>query len=177
MGRRTYSDSDRALVFTELEVNDGNIKRTARNLGIPVSTIRYFKDQWQKEGELVLPSGVQAALPAILEERVEGMERVQGKMLVKIEEGVDEGTIKGKDLLTGFGIFTDKIRALKGLDSKKVEHTFELPNPEEVRALFGGVVQELVGAARDRAAEIEDAEWEPAEPIALPPAQEVSSKT
>lgn len=174
MARRSYSDTDRALVFAELSVNDGNIKRTARNLDMPVSTVRYFKQQWDSEG---LPATVSEALPAVVESRIGDMERIQGKMIVKIEESVEDGSIKGKDLLTGFGIFTDKIRALRGLDTKKVEHTFELPNPEEVRALFSGVVGELVGAARDRAAEIEDADWEPVEQAALPPAQEVSSKT
>lgn len=173
MARRSYSDSDRALIYAELEVNAGNIKRTARNLGIPVSTVRHFHKQWNEKG---LPDTVREVLPAVQEAMVTHMERVQGKMIVKIEDGVDDGTIKGKDLLTGFGIITDKLRAVKGLDTKKVEHTFELPNPEEVRALFGGVVSELVGAARERAAEIEDAEWEPADQLALPSAQEVSSK-
>lgn len=167
MARRSYSDSDRALVFAELTVNEGNIKRTARNLGIPVSTVRYFKQQWDENG---LQSAVAEALPAVYEENLERMERIQSKLMTAIEQALDDGTLKGKELLTGFGIFTDKIRAFKGLDTKKVEHTFELPNPEEVRALFGGVVEELVGAARERAAEIEDADWEPADRKALPPA-------
>lgn len=174
MARRSYSDSDRALVFAELTVNEGNIKRTARNLDMPVSTVRYFKQQWETEG---LQPRVAEALPAVIEASLGRMERIQDKLLVAIEDALDNGNIKGKELFTGFGIMTDKIRAIKGLDTKKVEHTFELPNPEEVRALFGGVVSELVGAARERAAEIEDAEWEPAEPLALPSAQEVSSKT
>lgn len=161
MARRSYSDSDRALVFAELTVNEGNIKRTARNLSIPVSTVRYFKQQWEVEG---LDPKVAEALPAVYEENLERMERVQSKLLAAIEQALDDGTLKGKDLLTGFGIFTDKIRALKGLDTKKVEHTFELPDPEKVREIFGGVVQELVGAARDRAAEIEDAEWSDVDP-------------
>lgn len=165
MSRRTYSDSDRARIVAELTINEGNIKRTARTLDVPVSTVRYIKQQ-MSEGSL--PEETLEALPAAFEDKVVQMERIQDKLMVAIEEGLDNGTLKGRELFTGFGIFTDKIRAIRGLDTKKVEHTFELPTTEEVRELFGTAIGEIVGAARDRAAEIEDAEWEPADQALLP---------
>jgi hypothetical protein len=62
------------------------------------------------------------------------------------------------------------------LDARKVEHSISLPDAEEMRALFQGVISEVVGAAQTRNDELEDAEivegtWEPASTqAALPPA-------
>lgn len=165
MARRSYSDQDRALVFAELTINEGNIKRTARNLDIPISTVRYFKAQWDKQG---LPPAVVEALPTVIEDFAANAERVRDKLLVRLEELVDEGKITAREIVPALGMLQDKIRAARGLDAKKVEHKLELPEPEEIRELFGGVIQELVGAAKDRAAEIEDADWEPVDQIALP---------
>ena len=166
MARRSYSDSDRARIFAELTINEGNIKRTARNLDVPVSTVRYFKQLWNEEG---LSAEVQAALPDVVESFAENAERVRDKLLIALEDFVDKGEITPREIVPALGMLQDKIRAIRGLDNtKKVEHTFELPNTEQVRELFGGVIQELVGAARDRAAEIEDAEWEPADQALLP---------
>lgn len=160
MARRAYSDSDRALVFAELTINDGNIKRTARTLDIPVSTVRYFKQQWEKNG---LQDSVQEALPAVVDDFAANAERVRDKLLVALEKAVDSGKITPREIVPALGMLQDKIRAIRGLDSRKVEHTFELPDATEIRALFGGVIQDLVGAAHERAAEIEEAEWEPAD--------------
>lgn len=158
MARRSYSDADRALVFAELTINEGNIKRTARNLDMPISTVRYFKAQWDKTG---LPPAVVDALPTVVEDFAANAERVRDKLLVRLEELVDEGKITAREIVPALGMLQDKIRAARGLDSKKVEHTFELPEPAQIRELFGGAILELVGAARERAAEIDDAEWEP----------------
>lgn len=158
MARRVYSDQDRALIFAELTINEGNVKRSARNLDIPISTVRYFKAQWDKDG---LQPAVAEALPIVIEDFAANAERVRDKLLIRLEELVDDGKITAREIVPALGMLQDKIRAVRGLDSKKVEHKFELPEPEQIRNLFGGVIQELVGAAQDRAAEIDDAEWEP----------------
>lgn len=171
--RHNYSDSEKARVFAELTTNDGNIKRTARNLGMPVSTVRYFKQKWETEG---VPKEVSEAIPAIVTEFVEDAERVRDKMLIALEDAVDKGDIKPREMITALGVLTDKIRAMRGLDAKKVEHSISLPDVEEMRELFSGIVGEVVGAAERRANELSEAEigeWEPANPKALPTATEV----
>lgn len=162
-GRRSYTDADRALVFAELTINDGNIKRTARNLDIPVSTIRYYKGLWEKDG---VPQEVMEALPAQITDFVEHAERVRDKLLVALEKAVDRGEIKPREIVTSLGMLTDKIRAMRGLDSHKVEHTIALPDVEKMRELFSGVIQDVVGAAETRnaelTAEVIEGDWEPA---------------
>lgn len=170
MSRKAYTDADRALVFAELEINQGNIKRTARNLNMPVSTVRYLKTKWEAEG---VPAKVVDALPAAIGDFVSDAERVRDKLLVALEAAVDSGDIKPREIVPALGMLVDKIRAIRGLDAKKVEHSLSLPKPEEVRELFAGVIQEVVGAAESRAGElvaIEDGEYEPVASTALVPA-------
>jgi len=163
MANRRYTDADKAAVFAELTVNEGNIKRTARNLNMPVSTIRYFKQQWEREG---VPKDVIDALPAQVTDFVSHAERVRDKLLVALEAAVDRGEIKPREIGFALSMLTDKIRAYRGLDAKKVEHTLALPDAAEMRELFAGVIQEVVGAAENRnaelAADIDDGEWESA---------------
>ena len=171
--RRTYSDSDKALIYAELEMSGGNVKRTARNLDIPVSTIRAFKGKWAEQG---LPQEVKEAVPTVAGEFVDDAERVRDKLLVALEQAVDQRKITPREIVTALGVLTDKIRAMRGLDAKKVEHSVTLPDATEMRALFAGVIGEVVGAARLRneeleAADIVDGDWEPAQ-RALPQTSE-----
>ena len=178
--RRSYSESDKARILAELEVTDGNVKRTARNLAVPISTVRYFKQQWEVAG---VPSSVAEALPAVVTEFVDDAERVRDKLLIALEQKVDSRDINAREIVTALGVLTDKIRAMRGLDAKKVEHSISLPDAEEMRALFQGVISEVVGAAQTRNEELEAADivegtWEPANvkhDLALPaPKQEGS---
>lgn len=168
MSRKAYTDADRALVYAELEINQGNIKRTARNLNMPVSTVRYLKTKWEAEG---VPTQVVDALPAAIGNFVEDAERVRDKLLVALEAAVDSGDIKPREIVPALGMLVDKIRAIRGLDAKKVEHTVSLPAPDELRELFAGVFEGVVGAAQDRANElaevVEEGEYEPVARAAL----------
>lgn len=170
--RRTYSDSDKALIYAELEMSEGNVRRTSRNLNIPISTVRYFKQQWEAEG---VPKEVTEVLPAVVKEFVDDAERVRDKLLIALEQKVDSRDINAREIVTALGVLTDKIRAMRGLDARKVEHSISLPDATEMRALFQGVIQEVVGAAQTRndeleAAEIVEGSWEPATTQAALPA-------
>lgn len=169
-GRRSYTEADKALVFAELEMSNGNIKRTARHLNMPVSTVRSFRDKWREEG---LPNEVAEAIPVVVGEFIADAERIRDKLLVALEDAVDRGQMKPREIVTALGVLTDKIRAAKGLDTRKVEHTLSLPDAQQMRELFAGVIGEVVGAAETRNQELEDADiidgtWEPAETKALP---------
>lgn len=152
--RRTYTDRDKAIVYAELTVNEGNIKRTARNTGIDVSAVRRWKQEWEAKG---VPEAVTAEVELVASDFVSDAVRIRGKLLQKLEAVLDAGdraTIP--QLVTGIGVLSDKIRAYEAIsETTKVEHTLALPPVEELRELFSGLVVGMLDAARTRAAEIE----------------------
>lgn len=168
--RRVYTDKDRAAVYAELTVNDGNVKRTARNLNIPVPTVRRWKQGWEREG---VPKEVTTALEPVVSDFLADALRLRGKLLVRLEELVDSNDVNAREITTALGVLSDKIRAYENIPSQKVEHTFQLPPQAEIRALFAGAVEGVVAAAKVRAAEIEEAiDVEPVEILELPVASD-----
>jgi transposase-like protein len=172
MARRKYTDRDKAIVYAELMVNEGNIKRTARNTGIDVSAVRRWKAEWEANG---VPPEITKEVEHVASDFVSDAVRIRGKLLQRLEAVLDAGdraTIP--QLVTGIGVLSDKIRAYEAItETKKVEHTFTLPPVDELRELFSGLVGGMLNAARERAAEIEAFE----EPISttyreLPKAEE-----
>lgn len=152
--RRTYTDRDKAIVYAELTVNEGNVKRTARNTGIDVSAVRRWKQEWEVNG---VPQGVTAEVELVASDFVSDAVRIRGKLLQKLEAVLDAGdraTIP--QLVTGIGVLSDKIRAYEAItETTRVEHTLALPPVEELRELLSGLVGGMLDAARTRAAEIE----------------------
>jgi len=152
--RRTYTDHDKAVVYAELTVNEGNVKRTARNTGIDVSAVRRWKMEWAAKG---VPEAVTAEVELVANDFISNAVRIRGKLLQKLEAVLDTGeraTIP--QLVTGIGVLSDKIRAYEAItETTRVEHTLALPPVEELRELFSGLVVGMLDAARSRAAEIE----------------------
>jgi transposase-like protein len=172
--KKSYSDKDRALVYAELTVNDGNIMRTSRNTGIPVSTVRTWSQKWAKDGRP--PDGVQEELVVATTDFLIEATRVRDKLLVRLESLIDEGKVSPRDVTTALGVLSDKIRAYEQFNKpQKVEHTFQLPPPDEIRELFLGAVSGMVAAAQTRSAELEYIDVEPVELIELPSVPEVNS--
>jgi transposase-like protein len=169
---RVYSDEDRALVYVMLDSNQGNVKRTARETGVPIATVRLWKQKREKEGGL--PANVQAALPTATEEFKAGVERVRDKARRALEMRLDGlirdpsqlSRINPKDLATTTGILTDKVRLLEGKPTSHTDHTGSGGNLpiEQVRELFAGFARGLVEGAQQRDASISSAvEEEPIE--------------
>lgn len=50
MARRHYSDEARAAALAVLEANDRNVKRTARETGVPASTLKRWRDDPEMAG-------------------------------------------------------------------------------------------------------------------------------
>jgi transposase-like protein len=163
VARASYTDRDRALVYAELTANGGNIKRTARHLGIPMSTIRRWRDLWEHEGGV--PESVQLEIAPATADFLTDAKRVRNKLLARMEQLADNGDkLLLRDVATSIGILSDKVRAYESInDVKKVEHSLVLPDPEELRELMMGAVEGVVGAAQKRAAELAFIEHEPVE--------------
>ena len=175
MARNVYNDEQRALVKVTLEANGGNVKRTARETGIPIMTVRDWKKKWEREG---VPATVSEALPAVIDEFVGRATSIRNKMLDKLDEEVPN--MKGRDLIVGIGVLTDKVRLVEGKATSRTEHDSPGSLPvEQVRELFAGFAKGIVEAAQQRDSEIsfateeaEDAEWTEQPVLGLPAASE-----
>lgn len=168
-GRRTYTDSDRALVKVALEANNGSVKAAARETGFPVQTVRDMKKKWDREG---VPAEVSEALPAVRDEFVGRVTSVRDKALDRLDKELDNPAAKVnvKDLATTVGILTDKARLVSGQATSRTESVQGLPSAKEVRDLFAGFAVGVLAAAQRTHEEIIDAEWTEQSDLELEPA-------
>lgn len=162
--RRHYTDEDRAKVKLALDMNDGNIKRTARETGVAISTVRDWKTAWEKGG---VPAVIEDALPAVRDEFVETTTRVRDKALRVAEEKLDADRTTAKDAAWIAAVLTDKIRLAQGQPTSRTETSSDGQSREEIRELFAGFVSSIREAAAQRSSQISssieeeaiDAEW------------------
>jgi transposase-like protein len=157
--RATYNESDKARVYVVLASNDGNVKRTSRETGVPENTVR----RWKKEFEESPPST--ELVETAVGDFVGDAERVRHKALLKIEALIDGDKVKVGELNNTVGILTDKIDRARGLDVKRVEHEHRL-DPASVREALVGFMQDMQQMSRAR--EVEIVEAEVVEQAALP---------
>lgn len=152
--RSKYSASDRAVVYAGLEVNDGNVKRTARETGYPISTVRDWKKMWERRG---VDTEVIDALPAIVNDFVDDATRVRNKLLIYLEKLVDRGELTGREVTPALGMLTDKIRAYQGLDKMtEHRHVVEIPALNELETRLGSALEQLVSVGNQRQAVLDE---------------------
>jgi len=163
-GRPQYTDQAKAAAFAALEVNDGNVKRTARDLGLPVSTLRRWRDDWEKSKNLPAAEDLIQATGDFLEDA----ERVRNLALTKMEAKLHNGEGTVAQIATVMGILDDKIARAKGLADRVTEHKITLPSRDEIVAALSGLQQGAIEAAAARDEVIVEAEL--AEPMGLPAA-------
>lgn len=149
--RRIYSGEDRARAYVVFTANGGNIKRTARDASIPVTTLRDWVRDWEA-GDIPDVSIVQQAAGDFLTDA----ERVRDKALAELERKLGDATPSA--LVTTVGVLTDKINLTKGLATSRTETVHALPSPDEMAALVAGAFQAAIQAAEQRDLEIIDAE-------------------
>jgi transposase-like protein len=149
-----YTDQDKARVYATLAANGGNVKRTSRETGVAEQTVRDWKKKAEREGGL--PEAVEAALPAVIEDISNDIERVRNKALNALEEAIDRRELKGRDLTVAIGVLTDKHRLLTGQTTSRTERTSgeATESREEIREAFRGLALGMVEAAERRAATI-----------------------
>lgn len=169
--RSKYSASDRAIVYAGLEVNQGNIKRTARETGYPVSTVRDWKREWERKG---IEPEVAEALPAVVTDFVEDATRVRNKLLMRLEVLADQDRLDGRALVPAIGMLTDKIRAYQGLDKvREHHHVLEVPALDEIEAKLSHALGQLVAVGNQRQEVIDEVvDLEPSQYRELQPAKE-----
>lgn len=149
---RVYSNQDKARVYVILATNEGNVKRTARESGVPEATVRRWKREFEVSGPPVMEEDLLAEIGDFLEEG----ERVRWKALKVLDHKIADA--KPSELITVIGVLTDKIDRARGLAIGKVEHVHALPSPDEIRDSLSAAFQGVLEAAKQRQEEIIDAE-------------------
>lgn len=151
-----WSAQDKAAAYVLWISNEKNVRKTARECGIPHGTFRYWVKEWEENGP---PEEVLDEIPAQQYEFVHHANRVRESAMNKLEELIPEAEVKQLSAIaTVVGIMDDKIRLASGLATKRTETVHTLPSREDMKELMSGFVDGLVGAAEARAGEIIDAE-------------------
>ena len=158
-GRTKYTEAQRAQVFVTLASHNQNVKRTAGELGMPVSTVRDMKRQFDSSGP-PQEEYVTVAAGEFIKVAEQARDFALSTLLVKIPNA------KPNELITIIGVLDDKLARARGLADRTVEHRHTLPSPDEIREAMTGVVQGAIAASKQREEDIIDAEIEQ---VALPP--------
>lgn len=149
--RRVYSDEEMARVFVVLSTNEGNIKRTARDTGIAMSTIRRWRDEWDVSG----PPDV-GLVDQEVSDFVSDAERVRDKALLVLESKLQDATPSA--LVATVGMLQDKVSLARGLATNRTETVHALPPTEDIARALSAAMQAALQVAHQRDLEIIDAE-------------------
>jgi len=114
MGRRQYSDNDKATALAALDANGGNVNKTANMLGIPASTLTEWRDG--------------RVNPEVTEVRGRKKEELAGRLVEIAHLLIDAMPDKIKDsnlqqAATTLGITVEKIQLLDGKATERKELT------------------------------------------------------
>jgi transposase-like protein len=162
-----YTEQDKARVYVVLAANEGIVKRTARETGVPEQTVRRWRDEWEKNGP---PSTdeVESAVGDFVgdadELRFLGLQALRGKLELLIKTPKD---VNVAQVTTLVGILTDKIDRARGLDIRRPENEPQSLNAGQIRELLVGYTDAMRELSSAREEEIIEAEI--VEQPALPP--------
>jgi len=169
VSRATYTPAEEARVYVVLTTNDGNVKRTARDTGVPESTVSRWKKKWAQEGPPTTEE-VERAVGEFLDEAVElrgmALQALRKKVELLLQNPKD---VKVAELTTLMGVLDDKITRASGLATSRTEHVHALPSGDQLVQPLLEAFQAVQQLTRQREGEvIEDAEFSVVERKALP---------
>lgn len=142
--RQHYSDDARAAALAVLDANGGNLSRSAREAGVPPSTLDRWRSDRSKVGspELRDQKRMEAA------DVYRSIESKAGGLLDRALDLIAPATVATDPryltaLNTVAGTATDKRQVLTGLPTERVEHTTLTPDEaiaaaRQLRVLEGG---------------------------------------
>lgn len=148
--RKVYTEQERNAVYVALVANQWNLKRTARDMGVPVSTLRDWKAEWEVD-----PPAVEEVAEAV-GEFLGDAERVRHKALQQLESKLSDATPSA--LVATVGMLTDKIAMARGLATARTETVHALPSAADMANQLGQALQRALESARERDGDIIDAE-------------------
>lgn len=150
-GRTTYTEQDKARLYVVLTANNGNIKRTARETGIPESTVRNFKREFDENP----PAREAVEAEAVSGDYIGELESLRTQIIGALRKEIPQ--MKGQQLAIAFGIVEDKLTRARGLATERTEHVHKLPSPEEIALAGQMLAQGAIEAARTRQLEMQEA--------------------
>jgi transposase-like protein len=154
--RRIYTERDRAKTAVILQVNEGNVKRTARETGIPRATVVNWHKTWEREG---YPEPVEALVDEEIGDFLETASAVRWEMIEALKERVDRRELTGRDLITGIGVLTDKINILSGLATSRTERVdVSTPDSNDLAKKLLEYVTETSKRSKERKEEISESD-------------------
>ena len=127
MARRRYSDEERAQALTALRANGGNAGKTARQLGIPPTTLCQWKRGERHPEAAQLSNGKTRDMAAALE-------AVAWQILEALPEKVPAAPLA--QAATAMGIAIDKARLLRELPTEITEDKAATGRSHALRALY-----------------------------------------
>lgn len=113
MARRHYSDADRAAALAVYDANAGNLTRTAREAGVPASTL----ERWVKGRDMAAPPDLRTQKAETLADALEDLAwQMIGAARFTLAEfkGVTIPWPELVKMFTGLGIVIDKLQVLRG---------------------------------------------------------------
>ena len=133
--RRRYTDDDKAEALAQLDANGGRIAYTARQLGIPLTTL-----YWWEQGRGVDPAVVQlrSVKREELGEELRQVARIGARLALEKAEDAEF-----RDLMVGVGIAVQRSAELLGENVAIIEH-----RPAKVSVLEA--LETLYKAAQER---------------------------
>jgi transposase-like protein len=168
--RTEWTDDAKAQIYVQWIANNRNVRKTAREFGVPHGTLRYWVKEWEDSGP---PDEIEDKIANEAYEFVHHANRVREQAMLKLEELIPQAESKQLSAIaTVVGIMDDKIRLASGLATKRTETTYVLPSKQDVKELVGTFVEGLVSAAEDRANEIIDVEVVEQPVLGLPSVKE-----
>ena len=163
-----YPEEVKAAVLVQLTVEEGNQSRVARNTGVPLSTVRRWRKEWDDNG---IPPHLWELADKEATTFTDRAKAVRELALTKLEEALHAGEVKPAQLVAVIGMFTDKITVAEGFATQRTEHVakLELPTAEET----ADFALSSMNALRKRLTEINELDQEVIPVVnALPPAKE-----
>ncbi len=152
-GSPRFTERQKASAFIVLAANDNNITRTSRETGIPESTLRRWRNDWDREGS---PDVSEPDVARALEDYVGEATLVRDFALTTLKLKIPDA--KPGELITIIGVLDDKVTRARGLATTRTEHVHRLPSREEIAALIDAGSRQIAEATIIREDEIVDAE-------------------
>lgn len=167
---RSYTDHEKARAYVRLMTNDGNVYKTSKELGMPIGTLRSWKESWDENGP---PRKIEKMVDGELNTFIMQAEEVIDLSFDRLKELIPDADVKNIGALgTMIGILSDKVTRAKGLPTHKTEVVHKLPSPEEFKIGLAQYAKTMRELQVNREVEIHDVEIVREQPEGLPSPKE-----
>jgi transposase-like protein len=169
MSKRQYSDADKATALAALDANGGNVKRTAKQLGIPHKTL----DDWAKgRNQNPAVADLRTRKRGSLADKFENLAHlIVDAMPAKIGKAtlsqcaVSSGIATDKAIrLRGEGLYPDpaaELCSLLKINRAQLPPTLQLEPGDEIPEGFGPIINTVPNLNKPNSYEVEPVKAEP----------------